>query len=485
MNLIVVSNKADWTQEVTGATVVDVTSYLTDERWSSVRRARVYNLCRRYNYQSAGYYVSLLAAARGHKPFPSVMTLLEMRNTAVVRTIGEELNELIQKSLAHITSKEFVLSVYFGRNLSKQYDRLCARLREQFPAPLLRAKFVHDGEWNLFSISPIATKDVPPSHLPFLIQSAAAYFDRPSNTERRTRKARFRMAILHDPDERLAPSDPKSLKRFIEAADRVDIDAELVRRADYSRVAEFDALFIRETTAINHHTFRFAQRALAEGLVVIDDPQSILRCSNKVFFAEAMKRAGVPTPKTLIADRIDAANVAREIGFPCVVKHPDGAFSKGVHRCDDAEQYERSAKAILSESDLLVAQPFVPSEFDWRVGVLAGQALFACRYHMARGHWQIAKHGADGTVEYGKVDTIPLDQVPSVVLNMATRAAAAMGRGLYGVDLKQFGDSVLAIEVNDNPNLNAGFEDAVLERSLYDRIVGYFLTQLEANPKLP
>ena len=64
----------------------------------------------------------------------------------------------------------------------------------------------------------------------------------------------------------------------------------LIRPQDF---AEFDALFIRETTSVNHHTYRFASRAAAEGLVVIDDPTSIVRCSNKVYQAELFQRHGM------------------------------------------------------------------------------------------------------------------------------------------------------------------------------------------------
>ena len=61
--------------------------------------------------------------------------------------------------------------------------------------------------------------------------------------------------------------------------------------------AEFDALFIRETTLVNHHTYRFARRAASEGLVVIDDPESILKCTNKVFLAELLSRHKMPMPQ--------------------------------------------------------------------------------------------------------------------------------------------------------------------------------------------
>ena len=79
------------------------------------------------------------------------------------------------------------------------------------------------------------------------------------------------------------------MQKFIKAANQKGIQANLITKDDYSTLSSYDALFIRETTAVNHHTFRFAQRAKAEGLVVVDDPESIIKCSNKVYLAELLK----------------------------------------------------------------------------------------------------------------------------------------------------------------------------------------------------
>src|SRR3546814_20502435 len=87
-------------------------------------------------------------------------------------------------------------------------------------------------------------------------------------------------------------------------------------------VAEFDALFIRETTAVNHHTYRFARRAAREGLVVVDDPLSILRAANKVFLAQLMERHRLPQPKTVLLHPRNVKIVGRELGFPCVLHKP-------------------------------------------------------------------------------------------------------------------------------------------------------------------
>jgi len=480
--VVVVSRPGDWPITLPGVEVVLAHDYLTDPAWTKERSVRAFNLCRSYRYQTEGYYVSLLAAARKHRPFPDLMTVLDMKSRALVRSTAEDLDELAQKSLADIRSPDFELSVYFGQNVAARHDKLARQLFSAFPAPLLRARFVSTKEgWELSRVTPLAYRDVPETHRPFVLEAAKAYFARPRYAGREQNKAKYALALLADPTEVLAPSDEKALDRFERAAEEQGFEVERIDRDDYARLAEFDALFIRETTAVDHHTFRFAQRAEAEGLVVIDDPQSILRCTNKVFQTEVLELRGVPIPKTWITDSIDPDEVAKRIGYPCVLKYPDSAFSQGVIKCNDPAQLEVEAKRALAQSDLLLVQAFTPSEFDWRIGVFDGRPLYACRYHMAKGHWQIVKKEAGGGYDYGRVEPTPLEEVPPFVLRTALRAAATIGDGLYGVDLKQFGKRVVVTEVNDNPNINTGYEDRVLKGELYRRIMAGFLTRVEAR----
>src|SRR5690606_13026571 len=128
------------------------------------RNYRVFNLCRSYRYQTSGYYVSLLAAARGHKPIPSLATIQEMKTKAFVKITSDNLDSLVQKSLADIKSDTFELSIYFGKNIARKYDKLSAELYKYFSSPLIRAKFVKKNKWLLSSIGPISLKDVPRSH---------------------------------------------------------------------------------------------------------------------------------------------------------------------------------------------------------------------------------------------------------------------------------------------------------------------------------
>lgn len=477
--LIVVSNPKDWPLEIPGVEVISGRSYLTDKRYSEPKGIKVFNLCRSYRYQSIGYYVSLLAEARGHKPLPNITTVQDLKSLSMVRFVSDDLDELIQKSLGHIQSERFVLSCYFGRNLARCYDRLALHLFNLFQCPLLRAHFVHNKKWQLQSIAPISASDVPDDHLYFVAEVAKEHFAGRRASVRRRASPRYDLAILHNLAERTPPSDQRAIQRFVKAAESLGLGTELIEKDDYGRLAEFDALFIRETTAVNHHTYRFSRRAAAEGLVVVDDPESILKCANKVYLAELLEHHDIPTPKTIVVHRDNVNRVFNELGVPCILKQPDSSFSQGVVKVDTQEALIKEVERLLERSDLIIAQEFSPTAFDWRVGIFDRQPLYVCKYHMAHRHWQIMKWDGSGNGQEGKTESVPVELAPKQVVRNALRAANLIGDGLYGVDVKQFNGSCHVIEINDNPNIDAGIEDGVLKDQLYARIMGIFLRRIQ------
>jgi len=364
--------------------------------------------------------------------------------------------------------------------MAKRYDRLSSELFSQFPVPFLRAEFVWSDEWQLERIRPIATGEIPDAHRPFVIEQAERYFGRRSRSRARQRY-RYDMAILVNREEPEPPSDRGALRRFATAAREQGIDVTEIDRDDYGRLAEFDALFIRETTQVNHYTYRFSRRAWAEDMVVIDDPESIVRCTNKVYLSELFARHRIPSPKTLVVHRDNVADVERQIGFPCVLKEPDSSFSRGVAKAADAAELRERLDALFKKSELVIAQAFVPSEFDWRIGILAGRALYACKYFMANGHWQIQTTDARGRTRFGRVQALPLDAVPPRVLRAALKCTNLIGDGLYGVDIKERKGRVMVMEVNDNPSIEAGVEDAVIKKELYRAVMRVFRERLDAR----
>jgi glutathione synthase/RimK-type ligase-like ATP-grasp enzyme len=69
-------------------------------------------------------------------------------------------------------------------------------------------------------------------------------------------------------------------------------------------------------------------------------------------------------------------------------------------------------------------------------------------------------------------------EAPAQVVKTAVRAANLIGRGLYGVDLKQVEDRVYLIEVNCNPNIDAGVEDEAVGDALYREVLGVFARRI-------
>lgn len=482
--LLVVDHPDQWPVEIPGAEVISADAYLRDERFSGLRQARVYNLCDSYEYQTAGYYVSLLAAARGHRTMPSVATIQDVKSRSLLRA-DDELEDLIERSLHKISSKRFELSIYFGCNIAERHADLSRALFNLFPVPLMKAVFSKSsttGKWRPSSIAPIPVGDLPSNHKAFLSRVIQNHFARrgPAGRSGRTTQYEHDLAILTNDDERSPPSNREALKRFERAARNLGFDVEFLTRDDFGRLAEFDALFIRETTSVNHHTYRFASRAAAEGLVVVDDPESIIRCGNKVYLFELAKRLDLATPPTMVVGSARTADdIIRELGLPCVLKQPDSAFSEGVFRADTREQLTSGLQKLFARSDLVVVQAFLPTEFDWRVGVFDRQPLFVCRYYMADGHWQIYHHGQQRTKE-GESETIAVHHAPREVIRLALKTANAIGDGLYGVDIKTVNGRHMLMEINDNPNIDKGVEDQVLGDALYERIMKGFKTRVDA-----
>src|SRR5205807_2236705 len=143
--------------------------------------------------------------------------------------------------------------------------------------------------------------------------------------------AKYDLAVLHDPNEKIPRSSVASLKYFARIAEKHSVDVELITRRQLHELAEYDGLFIRETTSIDNHTYRFARRAWQEGMTVIDDPMSMMRCTNTVFLMKLLGSNRVPMPPTASRDEdTDLSRAMDELGLPLVVKIPDGSFSRGL-----------------------------------------------------------------------------------------------------------------------------------------------------------
>jgi glutathione synthase/RimK-type ligase-like ATP-grasp enzyme len=482
--VVVVEKSSDWSAYYPSVDVMSAIDYLRKPVGADDERTHVINLCRSYKYLGTGYYVSLLAEARGHKVMPSVRTINDLRRRSLYGLDIEDLNSKLTHFLpaGGRDTTDFGILVHFGETAYPALQDLARQVFEMFPCPLLRIEFERERVWQVASIKPVGLHTLDDAQE----DAFATELDRFSRKlwrKPRTRKLyRYDIAMLVDPDEAMPPSNRRALKSFIAAGKELGIEVDPIGKNDYPRLAEYDGLFIRETTASDNHTYRFAHRAEKEGMVVIDDPTSILRCTNKIFLNDLMvsRKLAVPHTEILYRDHAKAwKDTAAKLGFPLVLKIPDGSFSRGVVKVESADALDKAAGALFAHSALLLAQEYVYTEFDWRIGVLNREPLYACKYFMSRGHWQIYNHGAKGAAKSGGFETIAVHDAPAEVVKLALKATQAVGDGLYGVDLKQVGNRPVVIEVNDNPSIDAGVEDAYLGMDLYRGVMQEFLRRME------
>lgn len=474
--IIVTDDPPSWSFLSALAQVVHASDYLSNENYHQSKSLRVINLCKSYQHQSIGYYVSLLAQARDHKTIPSVHSIQDVLNTSLSKLISQDIEEEVQHSLHEIKGNQFVFSLYFGQNMAKCHAALAKKLHGLFPLPMIRFTLEKKKQWGIKNLTPLSLDDIPEHHIHFLQKSAETYLSKQRFHQWRKKQQYHDLAILVDPTEPNPPSNKKALELFASVGESMGLNVDFIEKNDSKIIAEYDALFIRATTAVNHYTYRFARRAAQENLVVIDDPQSIVKCGNKVYLAELMRSHQILTPETLFISKFDKA--IPKIDFPCVLKKPDSAFSQGVIKLENEKALLKSLGHFFKHSDLILIQPFIPTEFDWRIGILDNKPLFACRYYMAEDHWQIYNWSASKNEQEGEADSVPLHKVPEAIIKTALKSTRLIGDGLYGVDIKSHGDKHYVIEVNDNPNIDNGYEDGIMGESLYEYIMNIFLQRI-------
>jgi glutathione synthase/RimK-type ligase-like ATP-grasp enzyme len=381
--------------------------------------------------------------------------------------------ERVRRTYREITS-------ILGRTTESEFRRIAAAIFRVYPVPLLRIRLYWDPEeeeWQIGQIYPVAFDTLGSEETGLL--GAEIGKDRLRRRAADPSETRpFRIACLFDEGDQYAPSDEETLERFERAAERHNALFEVIGREDLSALAEYDALFIRTVTAIDHYAFTFSRTAESLDIPVIDDPRSIMRCSNKVYLHELFQKHGLPTPRTAIISRKTPPAEIEALGLPIILKLPDGTFSHAVKKVETVAELDQLSREMFRRSPLLIAQEFTPTTFDWRIGVLAGAPLFAAKYHMVKDHWQIVGRWKTGRTRYGKVEAVPLTDVPRTVVELALEAVSLIGDGLYGVDLKETASGTVVIEVNDNPNIMEGDEDAIERDRVYDAIIAALLSRI-------
>ena len=269
-----------------------------------------------------------------------------------------------------------------------------------------------------------------------------------------------------------------ALIRLREQAEAMGHGVYFIFPVEVRKVARVDGLFIRSRTDPLHISYVAAKIAEFHGIPVIDDPVSIQVCSDKVNMYLHLMEKQVRIPETRFLSKGDitrsgADDVFSTLGRPVILKEPSTSFSLRVEKVETVDQFLKVAKRFIKLSDWIVAQQYLSSSYDWRIGVLDGVLLYAAQYIIPSETFKI-QDTVNGHLVYCAVRSVPAPEVPRPVIETGLAAARAIGRGLYGVDIKECDGVPYVIEVNDNPSLEGGEDTSYpdLNRRIVAALVG-------------
>lgn len=278
-------------------------------------------------------------------------------------------------------------------------------------------------------------------------------------------------------------SDPKeamALQNFRRTAEKMGHTFNFLFRESLQEIPKYDAVFIRATTDPLYTAYIVSKAAWEMGLNVVDDPKSIQICGNKIHLYSLFKRYNIPHIPTIFLNKDEfhhkrIIEIFKAFGRPVVVKAPYTSFSRYVEKVACETSFREVAKRFFRRSDVLAVQKFMPTAFDWRVGVLNGEVLYVCKYMVPKGRWKhgVKRRGKPSFV-WGRTVTLKRENAPAELKKTALKACEVVGHGLYGVDIKEVNGDYVVVEVNDNPSIYAGNED-LRNKDIYEKIIAYLV----------
>ncbi|MEM2250427.1 MAG: RimK family alpha-L-glutamate ligase [Candidatus Bathyarchaeia archaeon] len=272
--------------------------------------------------------------------------------------------------------------------------------------------------------------------------------------------------------------EAEALQTFKQTAEQMGHSFNFLFRSGLSEIPKYDAVFIRATTDPLYTAYVVSKTAWELDLKVVDDPISIRICANKIHQYRLFEKYNVPRIPTLFLNKDEfhhrqIEEIFELFGKPVVIKAPYTSFSKYVEKVSCETSFREVAKRFFRRSDYIVVQKFMPSRFDWRVGVLNGEVLYVCKYMMPKGRWKhgVKRRGKPSFI-WGRTVTLKRDNAPQKLKEIALKTCSVIGKGLYGVDIKEVNGDYVVVEVNDNPSIYKGHED-LRDKDVYEKIIKF------------
>ena len=266
-------------------------------------RQKIIILARSYNYQTAAYYCALLAEARGHRVMPSVETMLDLRSRAHYQHALPELEEALNRELKNAPGD------LPKRALRRLWAVRDAGLRALLAAPLRLVPRPHAHRDASSGNGWHAIQKIELTPLSRCSPAQNAFFAARAQVLYRPQMAGAQAALGAAPlDRRPLRSEGAAPAEHAQDADALGqggCPAGRRGRADHAKGSRHG--WRSSTPCSSARRPRSATTPtgspaapMMEGMPVIDDPISMIRCTNKVYLWERLTHAGLPVPETIV-----------------------------------------------------------------------------------------------------------------------------------------------------------------------------------------
>ena len=222
--------------------------------------------------------------------------------------------------------------------------------------------------------------------------------------------------------------------------DLLNLDAIVVR--DLGRRGASDVAF----------RFEVLQALQEKGIAVINSPRAIAQAANKFATSRALHDAGVATPRTAVTTSVKEALRAVHDFKKAVSKPLFGYKGKDIVLLQDGSDLDQARlEDILESQGLVYLQEFIAldSPRDIRAFVVDGIVQGAIYRVAPPGQW------ISNLARGGRAVACPLTKE---LVQLAAKAAKAVGTVYCGVDLLETGRGLTVIEVNATPSGKGIFE---------------------------
>ena len=212
-----------------------------------------------------------------------------------------------------------------------------------------------------------------------------------------------------------------------------------------------DVVFVRAipSGSLEQVVYRMdALRMLEHGGVrVVNSAIAIEHGVDKYYTSARLHDAGLPTPRTVVAERFEEALVAyEELGGDVVVKPMFGSEGRGIVRVSDVDTAYRVFRALELGRYVYCVQEFVPHGHEDIRAFVIGERVIGAMRRRGQGWKTNAAQGAIGE---------PMELADHLV-DLSLRATRVVGAEHAGVDILPGDDGEYSvIEVNTIPGWRA------------------------------